>query len=286
MYFPSFSLENKLFGIHQTSFLPVEALEFSELKTSLVYTFFPPKQAQRCHQRTHTQLLDVVYSGRRHMASRIPTAIVSAIATTSDDLKEDGCNRHFPHPNSYPSKSIFCAYSMILLRKRDLLKLGGSRMLFVASQGNVQSNDFWEVSGCQLLKVEVLPHGRGVAKTMEWGCACRKGKSVHHHHGNPPISGSEASMVSAISGPIVWCTHTIFPCSPKEVVCTINFLLGDLGVGRQTEKEPRWWCTLGAKNNTHIKNRRDPRQKVLRAPILYVGAGVFSLICQEKNPHW
>ena len=25
MYFPSFSLENKLFGIHQTSFLPVEA---------------------------------------------------------------------------------------------------------------------------------------------------------------------------------------------------------------------------------------------------------------------
>ena len=26
-----------------TSFLPVEALEFSELKTHLVYTFFPPK---------------------------------------------------------------------------------------------------------------------------------------------------------------------------------------------------------------------------------------------------
>ena len=43
MYFPPFSLENKLFGIHQTSFLPVEALEFSELKTPLVYTFFPPK---------------------------------------------------------------------------------------------------------------------------------------------------------------------------------------------------------------------------------------------------
>ena len=42
MYFPAFSLETKLFGIHQTSFLPVEALEFSELKTPLVYAFFPP----------------------------------------------------------------------------------------------------------------------------------------------------------------------------------------------------------------------------------------------------
>ena len=40
--FPAFSLENKLFGIHQTSFLPVEALEFSELKIPLVYTCFPP----------------------------------------------------------------------------------------------------------------------------------------------------------------------------------------------------------------------------------------------------
>ena len=40
--FSIFSLTNKLFGIHQTSFLPVEALEFSELKTPLVYTFFPP----------------------------------------------------------------------------------------------------------------------------------------------------------------------------------------------------------------------------------------------------
>ena len=37
--FLSFSLENKLFGIHQTSFSPVEALEFTELKTPLVYTF-------------------------------------------------------------------------------------------------------------------------------------------------------------------------------------------------------------------------------------------------------
>ena len=44
MYFSSFSLENKLFGKHQTSLLPVEALEFSELKTPLVYTFFPPTQ--------------------------------------------------------------------------------------------------------------------------------------------------------------------------------------------------------------------------------------------------
>ena len=42
MYFPSFSLENKLFAIHQTSFSPVEELEFSELKTPLVYTFSPP----------------------------------------------------------------------------------------------------------------------------------------------------------------------------------------------------------------------------------------------------
>ena len=35
-----FSLANKLFGIHQTCFVPVEALEFSELKTPLVYTLF------------------------------------------------------------------------------------------------------------------------------------------------------------------------------------------------------------------------------------------------------
>ena len=42
MYFLSFSHENKLFGIHLTSFLSVGALEFSELKTPLVYTFFPP----------------------------------------------------------------------------------------------------------------------------------------------------------------------------------------------------------------------------------------------------
>ena len=42
MYFPCSSLENKLFGTHQTSFLPVEALEFSELKAPLVHTFFPP----------------------------------------------------------------------------------------------------------------------------------------------------------------------------------------------------------------------------------------------------
>ena len=32
MLFAFLFLENKLFGIHQTSFLPVEALEFSELK--------------------------------------------------------------------------------------------------------------------------------------------------------------------------------------------------------------------------------------------------------------
>ena len=44
MYFPSVSLEHKLFGIHQTSFLLAEALEFSEPKTPLVYTFFPSNQ--------------------------------------------------------------------------------------------------------------------------------------------------------------------------------------------------------------------------------------------------
>ena len=37
----------QVFGIHQTSFLPVEALEFSELKTPLVYTFFSPKVTAR-----------------------------------------------------------------------------------------------------------------------------------------------------------------------------------------------------------------------------------------------
>ena len=40
--FPLKTSENKLFGIHQISFLPVEALDFSERKTPLVYTFFPP----------------------------------------------------------------------------------------------------------------------------------------------------------------------------------------------------------------------------------------------------
>ena len=44
MFFSFFSLEleNKLLGKHQTSFLPAEALDSSELKTPLVYTFFPP----------------------------------------------------------------------------------------------------------------------------------------------------------------------------------------------------------------------------------------------------
>ena len=40
MHFPSFSLENKLFWHTPNPFLPVEALEFSELQTPLVYTFF------------------------------------------------------------------------------------------------------------------------------------------------------------------------------------------------------------------------------------------------------
>ena len=43
MYFPSFSLENKLFGIHKP-FLPVEAREFSELKTPSVHTFFSSEE--------------------------------------------------------------------------------------------------------------------------------------------------------------------------------------------------------------------------------------------------
>ena len=37
--FSFFPHENKLFGIHQTFFWPVETLEFSELRTPLVYTF-------------------------------------------------------------------------------------------------------------------------------------------------------------------------------------------------------------------------------------------------------
>ena len=40
MHFSFFPLKNKLFDIHQTPLLPVEALEFSDLKTPLVYTFF------------------------------------------------------------------------------------------------------------------------------------------------------------------------------------------------------------------------------------------------------
>ena len=56
LYFTPFSLENKLFGMHQTSFLPVEALEFSELTTPLVYTFFPPKQRHECNG-SHKELV-------------------------------------------------------------------------------------------------------------------------------------------------------------------------------------------------------------------------------------
>ena len=36
-----FPLKTSIWGIHQTSFWPVEALDFSELKTPLVYTFSP-----------------------------------------------------------------------------------------------------------------------------------------------------------------------------------------------------------------------------------------------------
>ena len=44
MYFPPFSLDNKLFGITPNLFFwPVETLEFSELKTPLVYTFSLPR---------------------------------------------------------------------------------------------------------------------------------------------------------------------------------------------------------------------------------------------------
>ena len=55
MYFPAFPLENKLYGIHQTSFLPVKELDFSELKTPLVYTLFLPKEGQT-YRRTPTGL--------------------------------------------------------------------------------------------------------------------------------------------------------------------------------------------------------------------------------------
>ena len=42
MYFPSFPLKTSFLVYTKTSFLPVETLEFSERKTPLVYTFFPP----------------------------------------------------------------------------------------------------------------------------------------------------------------------------------------------------------------------------------------------------
>ena len=52
LHFSFFSLENKLFGVHQTPFLPVEVLEFLELKTPLVYTFFPPRVLSDLLHRT------------------------------------------------------------------------------------------------------------------------------------------------------------------------------------------------------------------------------------------
>ena len=45
MFLPFFSLENKLLVYIKPPFLPVEELEPSELKTPLVYTFFP---SDRC----------------------------------------------------------------------------------------------------------------------------------------------------------------------------------------------------------------------------------------------
>ena len=55
MYYPSFSLENKLLGIHQTSFLPVEALEFSVLQTPLVYTFPSEFRVSQCRELSQLQ---------------------------------------------------------------------------------------------------------------------------------------------------------------------------------------------------------------------------------------
>ena len=66
MHFSFFSFENKLFGIHQTPFLPVEALEFSELKTPLVYTFFPATTLRKeFAQNIFTQRTAVVHSKNR-----------------------------------------------------------------------------------------------------------------------------------------------------------------------------------------------------------------------------
>ena len=84
MYFLPFSLENKLFGIHQTSFLPAEALEFSELKTPLVYTFFPSNircREARPFQQSHVsgpfgncqELIARHSSSKRYQAKEIDT---------------------------------------------------------------------------------------------------------------------------------------------------------------------------------------------------------------------
>ena len=50
-------------------------------------------------------------------------------------------------------------------------------------------------------------------------------------------------VYSLLSGPMV---YALFPCFPRKMVYTIAFLLCDLRVGRQTEKEgvPRWWCII------------------------------------------
>ena len=66
-YFPSFSLENKLFGRHQTSFLPFEALEFSELKTPLVYTFCPSnlRGGSKARKKNPTSQLSLIFKGQR-----------------------------------------------------------------------------------------------------------------------------------------------------------------------------------------------------------------------------
>ena len=47
-------------------------------------------------------------------------------------------------------------------------------------------------------------------------------------------------VYTLLSGAMV---YTLFPLFPNEVVCTLVFLLCDLGVGRQTKRSgvSRWW---------------------------------------------
>ena len=84
MLFSFFSLKTQLFGIYQTSFLPVDALEFSELKTSLVYTFVTPK-----HEASWRNLpleTRVLHSTQWHTVAVTPVALHSVAHTMSQQI--------------------------------------------------------------------------------------------------------------------------------------------------------------------------------------------------------